>query len=162
MNAFLPAANAFSWENQGAGVAVADLDGNGRPELVSFIIDHPPGGNRGLYQIGWDVDINGVVQGGWSGWFEVPDWGSWENQGGDIAIADLDGDGWPELIVFQIDNPAGENRGLYRVGWKLDHVQAQGCEDDDVQQNVGEQPEESVPVARHPPSRGGIICSGHG
>jgi hypothetical protein len=58
--------NWFSWENQGAGVAVADLTGNGRPDIVVFTIDNPPGVNRAIYQVGRDLDANGVATGGWS------------------------------------------------------------------------------------------------
>ena len=117
---FIAAGDWFSWNNEGAGLAVADISGNGRPDLVVFQIDAPEGANQGFYRIGWDVDAAGQVTGGWGPWLAVPDWFSWENQGADIAVADLDGDGRPELIVFQIDNPVGQNQGFYRVGWKLD------------------------------------------
>jgi hypothetical protein len=52
---------------------------------------------------------------------QVPDWTSWENQGANIAAADLDRDGVPELIVLRVDHPApGPNLGFYRVGRRLD------------------------------------------
>jgi len=51
----------------------------------------------------------------------VPDWTSSENQGANIAVADLDKDGLPELIVLRVDHPTqGPNRGFYRVGRRLD------------------------------------------
>ncbi len=31
------------WENQGVGVAAANLDSDGRPELIVFALDNPPG-----------------------------------------------------------------------------------------------------------------------
>ncbi|MCL1470063.1 galactose oxidase-like domain-containing protein [Argonema antarcticum] len=116
----IPVPNWFSWENQGADIAIADIDGDGRPDLIIFQIDNPPGANRGLYRIGRKLDENGLVTGGWSDWIEIPGWQSWENQGVGIAIADLDDDGRPELIVFKVDSPPNLNRGLYRIGKKLD------------------------------------------
>jgi hypothetical protein len=110
----------FSWENQGAGVAVADLDDDGRPELIVFMVDNPPEQNQGYYRIGRRLDADGDVTGGWSDWIPVPDWFSWENQYAGIAVADLDDDGRPELIVFMVDNPPEQNQGYYRIGRRLD------------------------------------------
>jgi hypothetical protein len=110
----------FSFENQGAGAAVVDLDKDGRPDLIVFMIDNPPGQNQGYYRIGKRLDADGNVTGGWSPWIAIPDWFSFENQHGSIAVADLDRDGNPELIVMMVDNPALQNRGLYRIGRKLD------------------------------------------
>ena len=171
----------WGWENQGAGIAVADLDGSGQHDLVVFVVDDPPQQNQGYYRIGRNLAADGTVTGGWTPWIAVPDWYGWENQGADVAVAhiggqptlvlltvdnpggqntgqfrlgiglrpdgtvtswtpwvsvpdwwgwenqgagivvtDLDGDGRPELIVFTIDNPAGENAGKYTIGWGLE------------------------------------------
>ena len=110
----------FSYENQGAGLAVWDIDLDGKPDLVVFMIDNPNGQNQGFYRIGKQLDVNGNVNGGWGEWIPVPDWFSFENQHGAITVADLDQDGSPELIVFMIDNPGEVNQGLYRIGKKLD------------------------------------------
>jgi hypothetical protein len=110
----------FSSENQGAGIAVADLNGNGRPDLIVFMIDNPVRKNQGMYRVGKDLGADGKVTGGWTAWTDVPDWFSWENDGGAIAVADLDGDGRPELLVFMIDAPVGLNQGLYKIGRSLD------------------------------------------
>ncbi|AGL17227.1 galactose oxidase-like domain-containing protein [Actinoplanes sp. N902-109] len=111
----------FFWENQGAGVALADLDGDGRPELLVFAVDNPPGANSGAYQIGWKLDADGVVTEGWSPWTAVPDWFFWENQGAGVDLADLDGDGRPELVLSVVDAPVGANLGFYRtLGLVLD------------------------------------------
>jgi hypothetical protein len=110
----------FSWENQGAGIAAADLDQDGSQDLLVFMIDDPPGQNQGYYRVGKRLDANGNATGGWGPWIPIPDWFSWENQHGSIAVADLDQDGQLELIVLMVDNPPGQNRGLYRIGRKLD------------------------------------------
>jgi hypothetical protein len=53
--------------------------------------------------------------------FPVPDWFSFENQGANVAIADVDGDGQLDIVVLMVDHPTpGPNRGFYRVGRKLD------------------------------------------
>jgi len=35
---------------------------------------------------------------------QVPGWISWENQGANVAAADLDKDGVPELVVLRVDH----------------------------------------------------------
>src|SRR5439155_13428086 len=111
----------ISWQDQSGAVTTADLDGDGRPELIVLHVDdfhtgNPLRPNKGFYRVGRGLDPTGQVTGGWGDWMEV-DWFSWFNQGAGVAVADLDGNGRPELLVFQIDNPPGENAGYYRVGW---------------------------------------------
>lgn len=36
--------------------------------------------------------------------------------GANIALTHLNGNDWPDLIVFHIDEAAGANHGYYRVG----------------------------------------------
>jgi hypothetical protein len=103
------------WENAGGGVALADLDGTGTLDLVVFIIDAPEGPNIGLVRVARGLDADGVPTGGWGPWQTVPDWPFWENQGADCAVADVDGDGRPELVLLIVDNPVGGNIGLYRT-----------------------------------------------
>jgi hypothetical protein len=108
----------FGSEDQGAGVALADINKNGMLDLIVYHIDNPSGENHGYYRIGWNLNSNGDPT-SWSAVKSIPGWFGSENQGGGIAVADLNGDGFPELIVFHIDNPSGENHGYYRIGWKL-------------------------------------------
>lgn len=60
------------------------------------------------------------VTGGWTQSKLIPGWFGAENQGRGIAVADINGDGKPEFIVFHIDNPTGDNHGYYRIGRGLD------------------------------------------
>jgi hypothetical protein len=116
--------NWISWRDQGAAIAIADLDGDGRPELFVFHIDdfhtdNPTRPNKGFYRVGIGLAADGTVS-SWSDWFSV-DWFSWFNQGAGIAVADIDGNGRPEIIIFQVDDPPQENAGWFRVGWNLDN-----------------------------------------
>jgi hypothetical protein len=111
----------FGAENQGAGIAVADINGNGRPDLVVFHIDNAPGRNYGFYRIGWDVDGQGVVS-RWSAPLRLPDPFADETRGGGIALADVDHNGQPDLIVFYLNRVSGDNEGYYRIGWNLDQT----------------------------------------
>lgn len=104
----------FSWFNQGAGVALTDLDGNGRPEIIIFHIDNPPQENAGFYRIGWNLDSKGVVQDGWGPWVRINGWRSFEDQGGGLALANFGGLR-PKAVVFHVDNPPQLNAGLFAV-----------------------------------------------
>ena len=115
--------NWISWRDQGAAIAVSDIDGDGQPDLVVFHIDdfhtdNPNLPNQAFYRVGTKLTVDGQV-GTWTDWIQV-DWFSWFNQGAGVALADLDGNGRPEIVIFQIDDPPGENAGFYRVGWNLD------------------------------------------
>jgi peptidoglycan hydrolase-like protein with peptidoglycan-binding domain len=114
-----PVPGWFGAEDQGAGIAAADINGNGRPDLVVFHVDNPAGDNHGYYRVGFNLNTSGDVTGGWSPIMPVPGWFGWENQGSAIAIADVSRNGRPDLIVFHLDNPAGDNHGYYRIGWNL-------------------------------------------
>lgn len=110
----------FSWENAGASIAVTDLDGDGRPDIVLLMVDDPPGQNAGLYRVGHALDDDGNLTGGWTAWQPVPDWFSTANDACGIAVADVNGNGRLDLIVYLIDAPDGPNQGYFRVGWSLD------------------------------------------
>jgi len=110
----------FGTETQGADVAVADISGNGLPDLVVFFIDHPDGGNNGYYRIGWDIDVNGFVTNNYTSAIPVPGWFGNESQGGGVALANIGHGPGLDLVVFHIDHPSGGNAGYYRIGWDLD------------------------------------------
>ncbi len=117
---FLVTPDWFSWQNDGAAVAATDVTGNGRPDLVVLMVDNPAGQNRGLYRVGRDLDQGGDVTGGWTPWIPVPDWFSWENQGGGVTLADVTGNGQLDLITFGIDNPPDQNQAFFKIARDLD------------------------------------------
>jgi hypothetical protein len=43
----------------------------------------------------------------------IPDWLSDENAGVGIAVADLNGDGFPDLVVLRVDDPPGANSAYF-------------------------------------------------
>ena len=105
-------------ENSGGGAAIVDINGNGKPDLLLMGIDNPAGANSFQYKIGWDLGASGSVT-SWSGVFTVTGLGS-ENAGGGAAIADINGNGRPDLLLMGIDNLEGADSFQYKIGWDLD------------------------------------------
>lgn len=107
-----PAKTTYHTVNNGwltdttGGIALRDIDGNGRPELV-VLQTQPPNAYYGLsdysasYSIGWNLDAAGAVS-TWSPWqpHAIADW--WGGQFGGVALADVNGNGRPDLFVFGI------------------------------------------------------------
>ncbi|MFF4653021.1 hypothetical protein [Streptomyces sp. NPDC001380] len=105
----------FHEEAKGLGTALADLTGNGRPDLVVLTVEpQADGTRRAVYRVGRDLDAAGTATGGWQGPFTVPD-PLPAIQACGIAVTDLDGNGRPELVLAY----AFQGRIAYRVGWSL-------------------------------------------
>lgn len=115
-----PIPGGFGAKNQGGDIALADINGSGRPDLVVFHIEGPGAQSHGYYRVGWTLDAEGKVTGGWTKPLAVPGWCGAKDRGGGIALADISGDGHPDLVVFHLGAPAGQNHGHYQVGWSLD------------------------------------------
>jgi hypothetical protein len=105
----------FGTMTQGAGIAAADLKQIGRTDLIVYHIDHTGGGNDAYYRVGWDIDINGAVAGGWTDPIRIPGWFGTETQGGGIAVANLNDNNRLELVALNIDHPSGGNAGFHRM-----------------------------------------------
>ena len=110
-----------------AGLAVADLDKDGNPELVLFCIDSATGATRGSYRIGWKLDATGKVD-HWSADVSLP-YATRQlrppvHVGGSMTLADLDGSGSPDMLVLVAERaaiPPGQTPTLYYVvGKNLD------------------------------------------
>jgi hypothetical protein len=99
----LPAGPSPAASVLGAGVATADLDGDGFQELVFFHVDSNAGTTRGSYRVGWKLDANGVVD-HWTADVAVPYPGRVLRPpihlGGSMTLADLDGNGRPDMVVL--------------------------------------------------------------
>ncbi len=109
--------DGVGWDAQGAGMEIADLNGNGTPDMVLMAYDAPPGANAFRYKIGWDLDASGEAN-AWSGYHEVAGVGD-EGQGASVKVADLDNNGQLDMVLMADDNPPGANTFRYKIGWNL-------------------------------------------
>ncbi len=109
------------WGSETAEIActLADINGSGGSDLIVAWIDDPDGENAIYYKIGWDIAANGSIA-TWSDRFQVSGPIGDSSSGLGIAVSDFRGNARPDLIVFWVDNPDGNNRGYYRVGEDLD------------------------------------------
>ncbi len=103
-------------ESQGLGIAIADTPDTGTvPELFVFWVDNPSGANTVYYKVGWNINTSGDAA-SWSTRFTPGIAPGDETQGLGVSIGNWIGTSNPDVIVFWIDNPTGNNHGYYRVG----------------------------------------------
>lgn len=105
--------------NQGAGVAIGDIDKNGRPDMILMGIDNPKGKNNFWYKVLYDIDENGYYSKE-SSILSISAEG-WENSGGDIALCDLNNNGILDRVLLCTDKPttAGRAYRWYYVAYDL-------------------------------------------
>ena len=109
----------LGYENAGGGVALGDIDKNGQVDAVFVAIDDPEQGNSFWYAIGQNLDKNGKAQ-MWTNHVVAPCNLGWETAGGGAALADIDGNGKPDLVLTAIDNAKGQNSFWCFIGWDID------------------------------------------
>lgn len=105
--------------NQGAGVAIGDIDKNGKPDMILMGIDNPKGKNNFWYKVLYDIDENGYYSKE-SSILSISAEG-WENSGGDIALCDLNNNGILDMVLLCTDKPttAGRAYRWYYVAYDL-------------------------------------------
>lgn len=105
--------------NQGAGVAIGDIDKNGRPDMILMGIDNPKGKNNFWYKVLYDIDENGYYSKE-SSILSISAEG-WENSGGGIALCDLNNNGILDMVLLCTDKPttAGRAYRWYYVAYDL-------------------------------------------
>jgi hypothetical protein len=99
----------------GFGIAIGNIVGGPRPDLVMAWVDAPEGENAVFYRVGRDLDIDGR-NATWNTDILVDTWVGSETDGFAVTLFDLDGDGQLELVIAWIDDPDGENAMYYKIG----------------------------------------------
>lgn len=103
----------------GAGASIADIDKNGKQDLLVLWVDDPSGGNRVFTRIGYDLDGNGNP----ARWGDpVQQTGLWignSTHGADVGLADVDNNGTLDLIFAAVDGTT-DNPVHLQVGLNLD------------------------------------------
>jgi hypothetical protein len=107
----------ISGDAAGLGIALTELNGNHKPEVVVAWVENPTGDNSAYYSVGWDYPGDPTT---WSVKKQIPGWVGGSTQGAALDIYDLNGNKHPDILFGWIDNPGGTNHGYYRVGWDLD------------------------------------------
>lgn len=102
----------------GAGCTLADINNNGIPDLILMGDDDPAGPNQFRYKIAFDLNVNGVPQ-SISPFKAVEATGDY-SEGAGVAIAQIDNNPLPDLILMGNDAPAGANQFRYKVAFNLD------------------------------------------
>jgi len=106
-------------DNSGGGLAMGDLDGNGRPEMVLVAIDNPVGPNKVWFTVGRNLDRAGHAE-SWTSMLRTPfDLGDL-SAGGGASLADVDGNGKPDLVLVNLDSPQGANPFWGQIGYDID------------------------------------------
>ena len=105
---------------QGVGLDIFDLNGNGRPEMFFGWIDNPDGANHGWYRVGWNLDANGDSDNWWSKLGKLEGAFGLVDAGLGLTVADMDGNGQPELIAAWVRDLEGQDEWAYTIGENLD------------------------------------------
>jgi hypothetical protein len=98
---------------EGAGVTLAHLDGNRRPELILMAYDNPTGANTFRYRIGWNLGHDGQAA-SWTDCIIRHGVGNDGQGAGVLAFPFSSSGSVAELFLMAYDNPAGSNWFRYR------------------------------------------------
>ena len=99
---------------EGAGIAIGDLDGDGRQDMVLLAYDAPKGPNTFRYRVVWGLDRDGRPSSAGT-WGRHMTGRGHSGAGAGLAMYDVDEDGNQDLIVMTYDDPPGQNTFRYDV-----------------------------------------------
>ena len=106
--------SGIGWKTAGSGITMGDIDNDGGQNLVSFYIDDGNSNNFAYYRVSSNIKLDGTSD-SWGPSIGVPVGLGNLTQGAGITMGDIDNDGGQNLVIFYIEDPAGENKGYYRV-----------------------------------------------
>jgi hypothetical protein len=109
--------SGMSFVAEGAGVALADIDGNGQIDIVLMVIDAPSGPNEFRYKIGYNINTNGDAS-NWSAVKQISGLGD-SSFGGGITIGDIDKNGVLDILLMAYDQPSGSTQIRYKIGYNI-------------------------------------------
>ena len=104
----------------GAGLVSTNLDNDPRPDLISAFIDMPDGAYDIIYyRVAKNIDEDQNAN--WSGTKATHiNFKNEHLQGLGITIGDINGDDKKDMVFVVMDNPQGENKIRYKIGWSID------------------------------------------
>ena len=103
----------FGLSGHGAGMAITNLDGNVRPDMIVMAYDN----GEFNYKIGWNLGSGGKAL-NWSNGKTVAGV-SGKVQGAGVALTNLDADSRPEMVLMAYRKLSEEYKFLYKIGWNL-------------------------------------------
>lgn len=110
----------------GAGLTTVNLDDDPRPEVFFAWIEDVPddqgGGDWVYFKYAANIDDSGNAS--WGPTYKFPYALGYHNQGLGISIGDIDDNDYKDIIFVAIDNPTGENKIWYAIGWDFDFSQS--------------------------------------
>ena len=106
--------NEIGKHTAGGGIAIGDIENDGKSNLITMYIDSPSGENSAHYQISHNISKDGSIS-EWYERFKIDAHIGEHTAGAGIAIGDITNSGKLNLIILYIDNPDGENSAYYRV-----------------------------------------------
>ena len=112
------ATSGFGNDNEGGGVAFAQLDSNPRLDMVLMAVDAPTGPNTFVYKVMFNVNTN-LVPTRVSSTKSIPGIGQ-VGEGAAIAFANIDANSTPALVLMTYDAPTGANSVHYKVAYNID------------------------------------------
>jgi len=114
----------MAYDTTGGGVAIADIDGNGKLDVLFMSVDKTDSGGRNdlfEYAIGWDIRPDGTFEGGITEHDDISAM-AYDTTGGGVAIADIDGNGKLDVLFMSVDKTDSGGRNdlfEYAIGWDI-------------------------------------------